>query len=414
MKYAILIAAVMALVQAAPLVNNGGEAIPDSYIVVLKEGNTAATFQPKFDVIAMRQNGRGSKPTIHHTYSSIPGFAATVNAAALKEILASDEVEYVEQDSIITLQGAQTSPPPPIITLEGAQTSPPPPIITLQGTQTSPPSWGLSRASQRNLDLTKPYLYNDAAGRGITAYVIDTGVYAAHSDFGFRATFGANFVSGSANTDEHGHGTHVAGIIGGTKYGVAKEVKIVGIKVLDAKGVGTYSGIIAGMDWVAARAVPGKSVVNLSLRGNKSPTLDNAALRLYKANIPLIVSAGNNVTHDACRFSPSGAPNTYTVAASDKTDIVARFTSYGPCVEIFAPGVAITSAWIGSTSATNTISGTSMASPHVAGVAALYLSFNSLPTAQSVFDKLTSTATLNKIKGTLKGSPNRLVFNGAA
>ncbi|KAF9938958.1 subtilisin-like serine protease [Mortierella alpina] len=288
MKYTILIAAVIALAQAAPLINNGGKPIPDSYIVVLKNGNTAESFQTKFDDIARRQNGRGRKPTIHRKYEAVPGFAATVNAAALKELLAADEVEYVEQDAIITLSGSQTSPP----------------------------SWGLPRVSQRDRVASAPYLYNDAAGSGVTAYVVDTGVYTAHSEFGGRATWGANFISGSANTDENGHGTHVAGTIGGTKYGVAKKVNIVGVKVLDAGGSGSTSGVVAGMDWVAARAVAGKSVVNMSLGGGKSTAINDAA---------------------------------------------ARF----------------------------------------------------LPTASSVFNKLTSTATLNKITGNLKGSPNRLVFNGA-
>ncbi|KAG0256714.1 hypothetical protein BG011_004350 [Mortierella polycephala] len=385
MKYTIILAAVIALVQAAPLVNNGGQAIADSYIVVLKNGQTADSFQAKFDDIARRQNGRGRKPTIHRRFRNIPGFAATVNSAALKEILAADEVEYVEQDS----------------------------IITLQGTQTSPPSWGLTRVSQGNLALTQPYYYNDAAGSGVTAYVIDTGVYPGHSDFGGRASQGANFVSGSANTDENGHGTHVAGTIGGTKYGVAKKVTIVGVKVLDRNGSGATSGVVAGMDWVADRAVAGKSVINMSLGGGKSQAIDDAAARLFAKNIPLIVAAGNDQNVDACNGSPSGAPNTFTVGASDRYDAPAYFTSWGSCVEIFGPGVDITSAWIGSSSATNTISGTSMATPHVVGVAALYLSFNSLPTAQSVFNKLTSTATSNKITGNLKGSPNKLVFNGA-
>jgi len=385
MKYTILIAAVIALVQAAPLVNNGGKPIVDSYIVILKDGQSADTFQPRFDDIARRQNGRGRKPTIHRKYGKIPGFAATLSPAALKEVLASPEVDYVEQDAIVTIQGSQSSPP----------------------------SWGLTRVSQGNLDLTKPYLYNDAAGQGVTAYVVDTGVYAAHSEFGGRATFGANFITGSANTDENGHGTHVSGTIGGSTYGIAKKVNIIGVKVLDADGSGSTSGVVAGMDWVAQRAVAGKSVVNMSLGGGKSKAIDDAAGRLFKANIPLIVAAGNTATQDACTGSPSGAANTLTVAASDKTDKVASFTSWGTCVEIFGPGVGITSSWIGSTSASNTISGTSMATPHVVGVAALYLSFNSLPTAQSVFDKLTSTATVGKITGNLKGSPNKLVFNGA-
>ncbi|KAF9425341.1 hypothetical protein BGZ94_007606 [Podila epigama] len=382
MKYTILIAAVVALVQAAPLINNGGKAVADSYIVVLKKGNSVADFQTKFDAISRRQNGRGRKSTISRKYKAIPAFSAIVNSAALKEILASDEVEYVEQDS----------------------------IITLQGTQVSPPSWGLTRVSQRNRDLSQPFNYNDAAGEGITAFVIDTGVYIEHDDFGGRASWGANFITGSPDTDENGHGTHVAGTIGGTLYGVAKKVEIVGVKVLDADGSGTTSGVIAGMDWVAENAVPGKSVVNMSLGGSKSTALNAAAVRLYDANIPLIVAAGNSAYTAACSQSPAGADNTYTVAASDSSDRPASFTSYGTCVEIFAPGVGIKSAWIGSPSATNTISGTSMASPHVAGVGALYLSFNTIPTAQGLFDKLTSTATLNKITGNLKQSPNRLVF----
>ncbi|KAF9942849.1 hypothetical protein BGZ67_009943 [Mortierella alpina] len=386
MKYTIVLAAVLAIVQAAPLINNGGKPIADSYIVILKDGNTAESFKTKFDDIAKRQNGRGRKSTINRAYSKVAGFSATVNQAALKEILAAPEVDFVEQDAIVTIQGAQSSPP----------------------------SWGLPRVSQRDLDNNADYLYNDAAGEGVTAYVVDTGVYVDHNEFEGRATWGANFISGSEDTDENGHGTHVAGTIGGATYGVAKKVSIVGVKVLDAGGSGSTSGVVAGMDWVAKNAVAGKSVVNMSLGGGKSKALDAAAGRLYAANIPLIVAAGNSASTDACNGSPSGAANTYTVAASDKFDKTAYFTSYGKCVEIFGPGVDITSSWIGGADETNTISGTSMATPHVVGVAALYLSFNSLPTAQSVFDLLTSTATTGKITGNLKGSPNKLVFNGAA
>ncbi|KAF9941661.1 hypothetical protein BGZ65_002271, partial [Modicella reniformis] len=327
MKYTVILAAVIALAQAAPLISNGGKAIADSYIVVLKDGNTADSFKTKFDDIANRQNGRGRKPTIHRKYNIIAGFAATVNPAALKEILAAEEVEYVEQDAIITIKGSQTSAP----------------------------SWGLPRVSQRDLNITQPYLYNDAAGEGITAYVVDTGVYIGHDDFEGRASWGANFISGSKDTDENGHGTHVAGIIGGTSYGVAKKVNLVGVKVLDAGGSGSTSGVVAGMDWVTQNATPGKSVVNMSLGGGKSKAVDDAAQRLFRANIPLIVAAGNSAT-DACNGSPSGAANTFTVGSSDKNDRPASSTSYGTCVEIFGPGVGITSAWIGSPSASKTIS----------------------------------------------------------
>ncbi|KAK3822673.1 MAG: subtilisin-like serine protease [Benniella sp.] len=384
MKFTVILAAVIAIAQAAPLINNGGKAIADSYIVVLKNGNTADSFKAKFDDIARRQNGRGRKPTIHRKYQKFNGFAATVNQAALKELLASDEVEFIEQDAVVTIAGSQSSPP----------------------------SWGLPRVSQRTRNLAANYLFPDAAGEGVTAYVVDTGVYIEHNDLEGRATWGANFIDGSDDTDENGHGTHVAGTIGGASYGVAKKVSLVGVKVLDAEGSGSISGVVGGMDWVAEHATPGKSVVNMSLGGGKSATIDAAAQRLFDANIPLIVAAGNSATTNACNGSPSGAANTYTVAASDRNDRVASFTSYGSCVEIFAPGVGITSAWIGGADATNTISGTSMATPHVVGVAALYLSTGSYPTAQSLFDKLTSTATPNKITGSLKGSPNRLLFNG--
>ncbi|CAO3568953.1 unnamed protein product [Mortierella alpina] len=386
MKYTIVLAAVLAIVQAAPLINSVGKPIADSYIVILKDGNTAESFRTKFDDIAKRQNGRGRKPTIDRSFVEVPGFSATFNQAALKELQSAEEVDYIEQNAVVTMYDVQTSPP----------------------------SWGLPRVSQKAVDNNADYFYNDAAGEGVTAYVVDTGVYVDHNEFEGRASWGANFIEGSEDTDENGHGTHCAGTIGGVNYGVAKKVSIVGVKVLDADGSGSTSGVVAGMDWVAQNAVAGKSVVSMSLGGGMSRAINEAADRLYRANVPLIVAAGNSASTNACNGSPSGAANTYTVAASDKFDNTAYFTSFGKCVEIFAPGVDITSAWIGSTTAKNTISGTSMATPHVAGVAALYLSFNSLPTAQSVFDKLTSTATTGKITGSLKGSPNLLVFNGAA
>ncbi|KAF9896745.1 hypothetical protein BX616_006835, partial [Lobosporangium transversale] len=225
---------------------------------------------------------------------------------------------------------------------------------------------------------------------------------------------GANFISGSANTDENGHGTHVAGTIGGGSYGVAKRVTLVGVKVLDARGSGSFSGIIAGMDWVAQRARGTKAVVNMSLGGGKSQSVDSALTRLFNAGIPSIVAAGNDPNADACNGSPSGAQGSFTVAASDINDNIASFSSWGQCVDIFGPGVNIKSAWIGGSTATNTISGTSMASPHVAGVAALIMSADgSLTSPQAVYDRLRQTATPNVITGNLRGSPNRLVFNSA-
>ncbi|KAI1321050.1 hypothetical protein EDD11_008631 [Mortierella claussenii] len=372
---------------AAPLIkNNSGKPIPDSYIVVLKDGNKVSDYVPKFNDIAKRQNGRGRKSTIDRQYHAIQGFSATVNAAALKEILASDEVAYVEQDQIVTIQTQQ---------------------------QTSAP-WGLRRVSQRQNNPSSPYYYQDQAGSGVTAYVIDTGINTNHQEFGGRATMGANFISGSANTDENGHGTHVSGTIGGYTFGVAKKVRLVGVKVLNAQGSGAFSGIIAGMDWVAQRASGTRAVVNMSLGGGKSQAVDDALTRLYNAGIPSIVAAGNDANADACNGSPSGAQGSFTVAASDINDNMAYFSSYGQCVDIFGPGVDITSAWIGSSTATNTISGTSMATPHVVGVAALLLSSDpSLTSSQAVYDKLLATVTTGAISGNLRGSPNKLVYNSA-
>jgi subtilisin family serine protease len=386
MKFAVLIVALVAAVQAAPLVPHatGGSPIAGSYIVVLKDAQTGPSFKNKFNGIAKKYNGRGRAPEIVREFGVIPGYHATFDDATLKAIQADPDVAYIEQDG----------------------------TVSIENTQNNPPSWGLTRVSQKKLDLSQPFKYNSISGSGVTAYVVDTGVYVEHSDFGGRATFGANFIDGSPNTDQNGHGTHVAGTIGGTTYGVAKKVKIVGVKVLDAKGNGATSGVVAGMDWVASKAVAGKSVVNMSLGGGKSKVTDDAAGRLYAKNIPLIVAAGNS-NSDACNGSPSGAAKAFTVGATDKTDTPAYFTSWGKCVEIFGPGVDITSAWIGNPKAVNTISGTSMSSPHVAGVAALYIAKGGLNTAQSVYDKLLKTSTSGVVKGNLNGSPNRMVFNSA-
>lgn len=392
MKYTgLVLVAVIALFsssEAAPLIKStAGKPIPDSYIVVLKEGQQVNDFVPKFQAIAKKQNGRGRKSTIDRQYNAVQGFSATVNAAALKELLASPEVEYVEQDQIVSLNTV---------------------------TQNNPPSWGLPRISQRQSDTSAPYFYQDQAGSGVTAYVIDTGINTAHVEFQGRASMGANFVTGSANTDENGHGSHVSGTIGGATYGVAKKVKLVGVKVLNAQGQGSFSGIIAGMDWVAQRAQGTKAVVNMSLGGGKSQAVDSAATRLYNAGIPLIVAAGNDAQADACDGSPSGAQGTFTVGASDINDSIAYFSSWGQCVDAFAPGVDIVSAWKGSSTATNTISGTSMATPHVVGITALLLSSDSsLTSVQAVYNKLIQLSTANVVSGNLNGSPNRLVYNNA-
>ncbi|KAG0094076.1 hypothetical protein BGZ92_008485, partial [Podila epicladia] len=209
MKYTLIIAAVVALVQAAPLVPHAttGKPIPGKYIVVLKDGQTTADFTPKFNNIASRHNGRGLLPRLRRRAQRRRSQGAE----------GYPEVAYIEQDA----------------------------ILHISGNQTSPPSWGLTRVGQQDLDISQPYAYPDSAGANITAYIVDTGVFTNHTDFGGRATWGANFIEGSEDTDENGHGTHVAGTIGGTKYGVAKKVSLVGVKVLDAEGSGATSGVVA-------------------------------------------------------------------------------------------------------------------------------------------------------------------------
>jgi subtilisin family serine protease len=251
------------------------------------------------------------------------------------------------------------------------------------------------------------YNYSSSAGRGVTAYIIDTGIQTDNVDFGSRASFGANFVD-RTNTDCNGHGTHVAGTVAGTKYGVAKLATLVGVKVLNCHGSGTTAGVIQGMNWVTEHHVADKSVANMSLGGGTSTAMNDAANHMVGSGVFLSAAAGNN-NSNACHFSPASAPAAFTVAASDNNDRKASFSNYGPCVDAYAPGVAITSDWIGSRTASNTISGTSMAAPHLAGVAALYLAEHaSTPAGTTTW--ILDHATTGAIGGNPADTPNRLLY----
>jgi subtilisin family serine protease len=277
------------------------------------------------------------------------------------------------------------------------------PVRTLD-TQVDP-DWGLDRLDARS-GLDRRYTYRHT-GRGVTAYVIDTGVDPAHTDFGGRASVAFD-AKGGDGRDCNGHGTHVAGTIGGTRYGVAKAVTLKAVRVLDCQGAGTDADVVAGLDWVA-RYAQRPAVANISLGGARSPTIDAAAKKLSDTGIFLAVAAGND-GGDACQGSPSGASGVLAVAASDRTDASASFTDSGRCVKVYAPGVAITSDWIGN--GTRTVSGTSMATPHVAGVAALYKESYGDASQSTVTNWITAHAVGNAVTAVPAGTPNLLLNVG--
>lgn len=285
-------------------------------------------------------------------------------------------------------------------------------MVSIDNTQASP-DWGLDRMDQRSANLDSSYTYN-SDGTGVTSYVIDTGLRISHQEFQGRASYGYDFIDNDAIADDcHGHGTHVAGTIGGQTYGVAKNVNVVGVRVLDCQGSGSTSQVIAGIDWVTANA-NGPSVVNMSLGGTASNEMDTAIRNSIASGITYAIAAGNS--DDNCnKYSPSRVTEAIVVGASAQNDARADFSNFGPCVDIFAPGVNITSAWKDSDAATYTSSGTSMAAPHVAGAAALILSQNPSYAPAQVASTMIANSSINMVTNydsatTL--SANRLLYVG--
>jgi subtilisin family serine protease len=361
----------------------GDTALPNSYIVVFKPSALRAADVPATArTLATRHRG-----TVKYTYTAaLRGFAATMSEADAKKLSTDPAVDYVEQDH----------------------------AVHISGTQPNPPSWGLDRIDQPNLPLNQSYTYpNDASN--VTAYIIDTGILTTHTTFGSpsRARHGRDTVDNDNEaTDCQGHGTHVAGTVGGSQYGVAKAVKLVAVRVLNCQGSGSNAGVIAGVDWTTANAVK-PAVANMSLGGGVNQALDDAVSRSIASGISFAVAAGNGDflgrPANACNFSPARTPTAITVGATQSNDASASFSNFGTCLDIWAPGVGITSSWIGSTTATNTISGTSMASPHVAGAAAVYLSANPNASPQQVRDALVNAAVSGKVTNPGAGSPNKLL-----
>lgn len=282
--------------------------------------------------------------------------------------------------------------------------------VSISATQTGA-TWGLDRIDQRARPVNGSYNYPDVAGTGVNAYIIDTGILGSHSEFAGRMSSDGYtaIADGNGTTDCNGHGTHVAGTVGGSTYGVAKKVSLIPVRVLDCGGSGTNSGVIAGVDWARNHHQAGvPAVANMSLGGGASAALDNAVANLVADGVVVAVAAGNS-NRDACNFSPARTASALTVGATTSTDARASYSNFGRCLDIFAPGSSITSAW--SNGGTNTISGTSMASPHVAGVAALVLSANPALTVAEVSGKIVGQSTTNVVSSAGKGSPNRLLYS---
>src|SRR5256714_4050347 len=370
-----------------------GVPIPGDYIVTLR--NDVG------DVASVAQSIAGShKGQLKHLYrSALKGFAIrNLPDAAAAAIAADPRVLYVEQDQEFHIV---TSTPNP---------------------QLDPPSWGLDRIDQRSWTTPSHSYGFGPTGKGVTAYIIDTGIDFTHPDLEGRASFGDDEISPSTNgADCNGHGTHVSGTVGGATYGVAKDVSLVAVRVLDCSGSGSTSGVVAGIDWVTSKknsdpTVP--SVANMSLGGGASSTLDQAVTNSINVGVTYAIAAGNGnflgIAQDACTTSPARVGPAITVSATNDTDTKASWANYGTCVDIFAPGVNITSSWWSSTGQTqNTISGTSMATPHVTGAAALYLETDPTATAATVAAALVNNATAGVVRSAGSGTPNRLLYTGS-
>jgi subtilisin family serine protease len=358
--------------------------IPGQYIVVLRDGMASAPAVPGggiaspqavADALAQQHGGR----VLHVYTSALSGFVARIPDEAVAALARSPNVDYVEQDQVVTLE-------------------------TTQNMAANGDPWGLDRIDERTLPLSLTYTYT-ATASAVRAYIIDTGIATAHAEFGGRASNVYDGLGGNGQ-DCHGHGTHVAGTVASATYGVAKAARPRGVRVLNCSGSGSISGIIAGVDWVRANHIK-PAVANMSLGGSFSSALNTAVNSLANAGVFVAVAAGNS-NADACNSSPASASNVFTVASSTRTDAKSSFSNWGSCVEAYAPGSSIKSTWL--SGGTNTISGTSMASPHVAGVAALYKAAFGDASQATIANWIITNATTGVITGNPGGTANRLLF----
>lgn len=360
----------------------GDKAIKDQWIVVFeREPSMKAAEARAFVANASSELARTSGGRVLKTFNhALSGAVMRVPEQALAALQRDERVVYIEQDQIVSINATQNNA-----------------------------TWGIDRVDQRDLPLNGTYTW-EASGAGVNAYIIDTGILLNHVDFSGRANAGFTAISdGNGTNDCNGHGTHVAGTVGSETFGVAKDATLWAVRVLGCNGSGSNSGVIAGVDWVAANAqLP--AVANMSLGGGSSTALDNAVRNAINAGVTFVVAAGND-NSDACVGSPNRVAEALTVGSTTSSDSRSSFSNWGSCVDILAPGSSITSTWSTGTTATNTISGTSMASPHVAGAAALFLDANPSATPSTVFNALVNNATTGRLSG-LSGSPNRLLYTG--
>jgi subtilisin family serine protease len=361
----------------------GADLVPDSYIVVLHQDPAQRGASPAaLAERTMLASGLRADRVTRSFGHALTGFVANISRAEAEALLADPSVKYIEQDQYVSINE----------------------------------TWGLDRTDQRFLPLDNANFAGAGdyagGGAGVHAYIIDTGVRLTHNEFSGRIGDGYDAVDNDNDpSDCNGHGTHVAGTVAGTTYGLAKSATVHGVRVLDCGGSGTYAGVIAGIDWVTANH-QGPAVANMSLGGGYSQAVNDAVTASVQAGVVYAVAAGNDYGGDACTRSPSGTPDALTVGSTTSTDARSSFSNIGPCVDLFAPGSSITSAWHTGDTATNTISGTSMATPHVAGAVALYRANNPAADAYAVSQAVVDWATEGRIADVGAGSPNKLLYAG--
>ena len=355
--------------------------VSGSYVVVFKDSAVPKNnVRKNVDRLSTRY-----RASVRFRYAdALRGFSARMSEAQARRLATDPSVDYVEQDR----------------------------MMSIAATQSPTPSWGLDRIDQRDRPLDSSYTY-PTDGANVTAYVIDTGIRTTHKDFGGRAIWGTNTVGDGNNTDCNGHGTHVAGTLGGSTYGAAKAVRPVAVKVFDCSGSGPLSRVAAGIDWVTANHTSGPAVANMSLGAQGSDSALETAVRNSIADGITYAIASGNSNADACNFTPARVSEAITVNASTQTDARASFSNFGSCTDIFAPGENITSTGNGSDTATKIMSGTSMATPHVAGAAALILGATPGATPAQVWSTMQANSTRDKVTNPETGSPNRLLFEQA-